>query len=101
MSKLTGLRRETPLDNQTARAAQTAGCIGTSEARRACRERKVLFGVRLSLTAFAIFDPFEGERGRDAHLSGRVAAALMENAPELLAHEPSIEKVDVLASTLP
>ena len=59
------------------------------------------FGVRLSTTTFAIFDAFPGEHGRDAHLAGRVAAALMENAPELLAREPSIEKVDVLASKLP
>ena len=59
------------------------------------------FGVRLSTTTFAIFDAFPGEPGRDAHLAGRVAAALMENAPELLAQEPSIEKVDVLASKLP
>ena len=59
------------------------------------------FGVRLSGTTFAIFDAFPGESGRDAHLAGRVAAALMERAPELLAREPSIEKVDVLASKLP
>ena len=59
------------------------------------------FGVRLSSTTFAIFDAFPGESGRDAHLAGRVAAALMERAPELLAREPSIEKVDVLASKLP
>ena len=59
------------------------------------------FGVRLSPTTFAIFDAFPGESGRDAHLAGRVAAALMERAPDLLAGEPSIEKVDVLASKLP
>jgi len=59
------------------------------------------FAVRLAPTTFAIFDVFEGESGREAHLSGKVAAALMENAPELLAEEPSIEKVDVLASKLP
>ena len=34
-------------------------------------------------------------------MSGRVAAALMANAPELLAKPPSIEKVDVLAAKLP
>jgi quinol monooxygenase YgiN len=59
------------------------------------------FGVRLSATTFWIFDVFPGESGRDAHLAGRLAAALTDRAPELLAEEPSIEKVDVLASKLP
>jgi quinol monooxygenase YgiN len=58
------------------------------------------FGVRLSTTTFAIFDVFERESGREAHLAGRLGAALMERAPELLAQEPSIEKVDVLAGKL-
>ena len=39
--------------------------------------------------------------GRDAHLSGKVAKALMEKAPELLAEPPKIEKADVLADRLP
>ena len=59
------------------------------------------FAVRLSSTTFAIFDAFASETGREAHLSGRVAAALTENAGELLAHGPAIEKVDVIASKLP
>jgi hypothetical protein len=36
-----------------------------------------------------------------AHLCGRVAAALMASAPDLFAHPPVIERVDILASTLP
>ena len=59
------------------------------------------FAVRLSSTTFAIFDVFASEAGREAHLSGRVAAALMENAAELLAQAPTIEKLDVIASKLP
>ena len=59
------------------------------------------FAVRLSSSRFAIFDAFPSETGREAHLSGRVAAALMENAGELLAQGPAIEKVDVIASKLP
>jgi quinol monooxygenase YgiN len=59
------------------------------------------FGVRLGPSTFAIFDAFPDEAGRNAHLSGRVAAALMAKAPELLAQPPSIEKVDVLAAKLP
>src|SRR5437870_5817800 len=44
---------------------------------------------------------FRMEAGRDAHLSGKVAKALMEKAPELLAEPPKIEKADVLADRLP
>lgn len=59
------------------------------------------FALRLGASRFAIFDAFRDEQGRDAHLSGKVAAALMEHADELLAQAPSIEKVDVLADVLP
>jgi quinol monooxygenase YgiN len=59
------------------------------------------FGIRLGPSTFGIFDAFPDEAGRQAHLSGQVAAALMANAPELLAKPPSIEKVDVLAAKLP
>jgi quinol monooxygenase YgiN len=59
------------------------------------------FAVRLASSRFAIFDAFPNEAGREEHLSGPVAAALMENAPELLAGEPVIETVDVLADKLP
>ena len=59
------------------------------------------FGVRLSPSTFGIFDAFPDEAGRQAHLSGKVAAALMAKAPELLAKPPVIEKADVLAAKLP
>lgn len=59
------------------------------------------FGLRLSATTFGIFDTFADESGRQAHLSGEVAKALMAKAPELFAQPPSIEKVEVLAAKLP
>ncbi len=55
------------------------------------------FALRLGPSTFAIFDAFPDDAGRQAHLSGRVAAALMAKASELLSKPPSIEKVDVLA----
>src|SRR2546421_2980747 len=58
------------------------------------------FGIRLGPSTFAIFDAFVDDAGRDAHLSGKVAKALMEKAPELLAEPPKIEKADVLADRL-
>lgn len=59
------------------------------------------FAIRLGPSTFGIFDAFLDESGRQAHLSGRVAAALTEKASELFAQPPSIEKVDVLAAKLP
>jgi quinol monooxygenase YgiN len=59
------------------------------------------FGVRLGPSTFAIFDAFPDEAGRQAHLAGKVAAALMAKAGDLLAQPPSIHKADVLASKLP
>jgi quinol monooxygenase YgiN len=56
------------------------------------------FAIRISPSTFGIFDTFPDEAGRDAHLGGRVAAALMAKAPDLLAKAPVIEKVDVLAA---
>jgi quinol monooxygenase YgiN len=58
------------------------------------------FAIRLG-SAFAIFDVFADEAGRQAHLSGKVAAALREKAGQLLDQPPVIEKVDVLAAKLP
>jgi quinol monooxygenase YgiN len=59
------------------------------------------FALRLGPSTFGIFDAFPDEEGRQAHLSGRVAAALMENAPELFEREPTIERADVLAAKVP
>ena len=58
------------------------------------------FAIRLGPSTFGIFDAFPDDAGREAHLSGKVAAALMAKAPELLATSPSIEQVDVLAAKL-
>jgi quinol monooxygenase YgiN len=59
------------------------------------------FAVRFDTQTFAIFDAFEDEAGRDAHLNGEVAAALMAHADELLAVPPAIRKANVLADKLP
>ena len=64
-------------------------------------ETTTWFAVRLASSRFAIFDAFRSDAGREAHLAGPVAAALIENAPELLSSDPRIERVDVLADKLP
>ena len=59
------------------------------------------FAVRFDKSTFAIFDAFNDESGRNAHLNGKVAAALMARAGELFAVAPQIRKPDVLADKLP
>jgi quinol monooxygenase YgiN len=62
---------------------------------------KTWYAIRLGQTTFGIFDSFPDDTGREAHLNGQVAAALMARAPELLARDPSIEKADILAAKIP
>lgn len=64
-------------------------------------ETTVWFAIRMGQSTFGIFDAFPNDSGRQAHLTGRVAQALMAKASDLLAQPPVIEKVDVLATKLP
>lgn len=59
------------------------------------------FALRLGPTTFGVFDAFKDEAGRQAHLSGPIAQALMAQASELLAQPPSIEAIEVLGVKLP
>jgi len=55
------------------------------------------YALQMGHSTFGIFDTFESEEGRKAHLDGPIAAALMAKAAELLAKDPVIERVDLLA----
>src|SRR5262249_61258222 len=59
------------------------------------------FAVRLGPSTFALFDVFPDEPGRQAHLTGRVAEALMANASAALSTPPTIEETEVLAAQRP
>ncbi len=59
------------------------------------------FAIKMGPRTFGIFDAFPNEAGRQAHLAGKVAAALMAKASELFSQPPTIEQVDVLAAKLP
>ena len=69
----------------------------------AIQERDTIawFAIRLNDSTFGVFDAFPDDSGRQAHLSGAIAAALMENWKDLLSEPPKIETVDVLAAKLP
>ena len=55
------------------------------------------YALKFDDLTFGIFDTFEGEEGRDAHLNGEIAKALMAKKDELLAEDPKIEKIDLIA----
>lgn len=59
------------------------------------------FAIRTAPDKFGIFDVFENEAGREAHLTGKVAKALFAKAPDLFSSPPDIGKPDLLASKLP
>src|SRR5574342_116001 len=59
------------------------------------------FALRTGDRTFAIFDSFEDEDGRQRHLNGPIAKALMAQAPNLLAAPPVIERLDVLGAKVP
>ncbi|MBA3726700.1 MAG: antibiotic biosynthesis monooxygenase [Armatimonadetes bacterium] len=56
------------------------------------------YALQIGPSTFGIFDTFADEGGRQAHLDGEIAAALMSRADELLSAPPTIEKVELLAS---
>jgi quinol monooxygenase YgiN len=61
------------------------------------------FAIQEGPSAFAIFDTFDDEESREAHLNGKVATALMEKAKsgDLFSKEPQIYKLDILADKVP
>ena len=59
------------------------------------------YGIKLGPSTYGIFDTFADDAGRQAHLTGRVAAALMAKASELFSKPPVIEKLEILAAKLP
>jgi len=61
----------------------------------------VWFALRLGPSTFGVFDAFDDEAGRQAHLNGPIAQALMAQAPNLLSSPPVIERVEVLGAKLP
>jgi quinol monooxygenase YgiN len=58
------------------------------------------YAIRLNESTYGIFDTFHNEDGRQAHLSGKIAQALMAKAPDLLSREPVIEFAEVISAKL-
>ena len=64
------------------------------------RTTPLWFALRLGPSTFAVFDSFHDESGRQNHLDGPIARALMANAPTMLAAPPSIERTEVLGAKI-
>ena len=61
-------------------------------------QTRTWYAFRTGPASFGIFDTFDDEDGRQAHLQGEIAKALMNNADRLLASPPQIDRIDLLAS---
>lgn len=59
------------------------------------------FAIQLGPNRFGVFDAFPDPAGRQAHIDGEIAKALMARAGELLAERPNLQLVDILAAKLP
>jgi quinol monooxygenase YgiN len=59
------------------------------------------FAVDMGEGRYGIFDVFNDDAGREAHMNGKVAAALMDKAPDLFESSPKIDQPDVIGSKLP
>ena len=55
------------------------------------------YAIKEDNGAYSIFDTFNDEAGREAHLNGEIAKALMAKADELFSEPPQIHKITVLA----
>jgi len=92
------VRLEAKPGQETAVADFLAGALPLANAEPATES---WFALRFGPSTFGVFDTFADEQGRQAHLDGPIAAALMANAAALLAVPPTIEKVDLLAVKMP
>lgn len=55
------------------------------------------YAFKIGDTSYGVFDTFEAEDARQAHLNGQIPAALGEVGPELLARDPDIRPIDIVA----
>jgi quinol monooxygenase YgiN len=83
-------------ENEVAEFLQTGLALANQEA-----TTPVWFALQLGPSTFGVFDAFADESGRQAHLNGPIAQALMARASELFARPPAIERIDVLGAKLP
>jgi quinol monooxygenase YgiN len=92
------VRLEAKPGQETALADFLAGALPLANAESGTT---TWFALKFGPSTFGVFDTFVDEAGRQAHLDGAIAEALMANAAVLLSAPPNIEKIDLLAAKLP
>ena len=86
------------LEAKPGKEEEVAGLLRSAQALAVAEGATVTwYAFRAGPSSFGIFDTFNDESGRNAHLNGQIAAALMAKAPDLLSAPPDIRKVDILA----
>ena len=83
-------------ENEVAKFLETGLALANQEI-----TTPIWFALRLGPTTFGVFDAFTDESGRQAHLNGPIAKALMAKASELFSKPPAIEPIEVLGVKLP
>jgi quinol monooxygenase YgiN len=83
-------------ENEVAKFLETGLSLANQEV-----TTPIWFALRLGPTTFGVFDAFADESGREAHLNGPIAKALMAQAPALFSKPPAIERIEVLGAKLP
>lgn len=87
------------LDAKAGKGAELGAFLEKGQAMAAAEIDTVTwYAFKLSDTQYGIFDSFETEDGRQAHLNGEIPTALGEVAPDLLAKDPDIRLVDIIAN---
>jgi quinol monooxygenase YgiN len=90
------------LEAKPGKEDDVATFLGTALELAKQEERTPLwFALRLGRTTFGVFDAFSDENGRQNHLNGPIAKALVAKAPDLFATPPTIEPAEVLGAKLP
>jgi quinol monooxygenase YgiN len=80
------------------KAAELAGLLKRARELALAEQQTISwYAFQADEVTYGIFDTFESDAGRQAHLGGEIAKALMSVAPELLAKDPEIRQIDLLA----
>ena len=86
------------LEAKPEKGADLAAFLESGRAIAAAEQGTVTwYAFKLEGSTYGIFDTFESENARNAHLEGEIPRALAQVGPELLAKDPEIHLVDVLA----
>ena len=80
-------------ENEVAKFLETGLAMANQET-----TTPIWFALKLGPATFGIFDAFTDESGRQAHLNGPIAKALMAQAPDLFAKAPAIESIEILGA---